>query len=115
MKELPAVTYSARAKTSIFNTQFLEITEVVGPVTPALLLIHIEPLASVFSRIFFHFHVLKICYKTFVLIFRKLSTIFFPQTVYVKLHTSTNSNIGLENFLSNLILSISKINIYRNT
>ena len=30
------------AKTSIFKTQFLEITEVVCPVTPALLLIHIE-------------------------------------------------------------------------
>ena len=29
-------------KNSIFKTQFLEITEVVGPVTPALLLIHIE-------------------------------------------------------------------------
>ena len=39
-QDLPAFTYSACAKTSIFNTQFLEITEVVGPLTPTLLLIH---------------------------------------------------------------------------
>ena len=37
LKDSPAFTHSARAKTSIFKTQFLEISAVVGPVTPALL------------------------------------------------------------------------------
>ena len=42
LKDSPAFTHSAPAKTSIFKIQFLEITEVLGPVIPALLLIHIE-------------------------------------------------------------------------